>query len=191
MTEETSVINEIKTDAEQRMKKSLESMTVAFAKIRTGRAHPSILDGVSVDYYGTPTPLNQVANVNVEDARTLSIQPWERSMIQAIEKAIMTSDLGLNPSTAGTIIRVPMPMLTEETRKNFIRQARSEAENGKIAIRNIRRDANGSFKDLLKEKEITEDEERRAEDDIQKLTDKYVAEADVLLAAKEKDLMQV
>lgn len=185
------MINEIKTDAEQRMKKSLESMTVAFAKIRTGRAHPSILDGVSVDYYGTPTPLNQVANVNVEDARTLSIQPWERSMIQAIEKAIMTSDLGLNPSTAGTIIRVPMPMLTEETRKNFIRQARSEAENGKIAIRNIRRDANGSFKDLLKEKEITEDEERRAEDDIQKLTDKYVAEADVLLAAKEKDLMQV
>jgi len=185
------VINEIKTDAEQRMKKSLESMTTAFAKIRTGRAHPSILDGVSVDYYGTPTPLNQVANVNVEDARTLSIQPWERSMIQAIEKAIMVSDLGLNPSTSGTVIRVPMPALTEETRKNFIRQARAEAESGKVAIRNIRRDANGSFKDLLKEKEITEDEERRAEDDIQKLTDKYVAEADVLLAAKEKDLMQV
>ncbi|OOV88960.1 ribosome recycling factor [Oceanospirillum linum] len=185
------MINEIKTDAEQRMKKSLESLTTAFAKIRTGRAHPSILDGVSVDYYGTPTPLSQVANVNVEDARTLSIQPWERSMIQAIEKAIMTSDLGLNPSTAGTVIRVPMPALTEETRKNFIRQARSEAENGKIAIRNIRRDANGSVKDLLKEKEITEDEERRAEDDIQKLTDKYVAEADTLLAAKEKDLMQV
>jgi ribosome recycling factor len=185
------VINEIKTDAEQRMKKSLESMTTAFAKIRTGRAHPSILDGVSVDYYGTPTPLNQVANVNVEDARTLSIQPWERSMIQAIEKAIMVSDLGLNPSTSGTVIRVPMPALTEETRKNFIRQARAEAENGKVAIRNIRRDANGSFKDLLKEKEITEDEERRAEEDIQKLTDKYVAEADVLLAAKEKDLMQV
>jgi len=185
------VINEIKTDAEQRMKKSLESLTTAFAKIRTGRAHPSILDGVSVDYYGTPTPLSQVANVNVEDARTLSIQPWERSMVQAIEKAIMTSDLGLNPSTAGTVIRVPMPALTEETRKNFIRQARSEAENGKIAIRNIRRDANGSVKDLLKEKEITEDEERRAEDDIQKLTDKYVAEADTLLAAKEKDLMQV
>ncbi|WP_028304714.1 ribosome recycling factor [Oceanospirillum maris] len=185
------MINEIKTDAEQRMKKSLESMTTAFAKIRTGRAHPSILDGVSVDYYGTPTPLNQVANVNVEDARTLSIQPWERSMIQAIEKAIMVSDLGLNPSTSGTVIRVPMPALTEETRKNFIRQARAEAENGKVAIRNIRRDANGSFKDLLKEKEITEDEERRAEEDIQKLTDKYVAEADVLLAAKEKDLMQV
>ncbi len=185
------MINEIKTDAEQRMKKSLESLTTAFAKIRTGRAHPSILDGVSVDYYGTPTPLSQVANVNVEDARTLSIQPWERSMVQAIEKAIMTSDLGLNPSTAGTVIRVPMPALTEETRKNFIRQARSEAENGKIAIRNIRRDANGSVKDLLKEKEITEDEERRAEDDIQKLTDKYVAEADTLLAAKEKDLMQV
>lgn len=185
------MINEIKSDAEQRMQKSLESLTAAFAKIRTGRAHPSILDGVSVDYYGTPTPLNQVANVNVEDARTLSIQPWERSMVQAIEKAIMTSDLGLNPSTAGTVIRVPMPALTEETRKNFIRQARQEAENGKIAIRNIRRDANGSVKDLLKEKEITEDEERRAEDEIQKLTDKFVAEADVLLAAKEKDLMQV
>lgn len=185
------MINEIKSDAEQRMQKSLESLTTAFAKIRTGRAHPSILDSVSVDYYGTPTPLNQVANVNVEDARTLSIQPWERSMVQAIEKAIMTSDLGLNPSTAGTIIRVPMPMLTEETRKNFIRQARQEAENGKIAIRNIRRDANGSVKDLLKEKEITEDEERRAEDEIQKLTDKFVAEADVLLAAKEKDLLQV
>ncbi|WP_086481170.1 ribosome recycling factor [Oceanospirillum sanctuarii] len=185
------MINEIKTDAEQRMKKSLESLTTAFAKIRTGRAHPSILDSVSVDYYGNPTPLSQVANINVEDARTLSIQPWERTMIQAIEKAIMTSDLGLNPSTAGTVIRVPMPALTEETRKNFIRQARQEAENGKIAIRNIRRDANGSVKDLLKEKEITEDEERRAEDEIQKLTDKYVAEADVLLAAKEKDLMQV
>ncbi len=185
------MINEIKTDAEQRMKKSLESLTTAFAKIRTGRAHPSILDSVSVDYYGNPTPLSQVANINVEDARTLSIQPWERTMIQAIEKAIMTSDLGLNPSTAGTVIRVPMPALTEETRKNFIRQARQEAENGKIAIRNIRRDANGSVKDLLKEKEITEDEERRAEDEIQKLTDKYVAEADTLLAAKEKDLMQV
>ena len=185
------MINEIKTDAEQRMKKSLESLTTAFAKIRTGRAHPSILDSVQVDYYGSPTPLSQVANINVEDARTLSIQPWERTMIQAIEKAIMTSDLGLNPSTAGTVIRVPMPMLTEETRKNFIRQARQEAENGKVAIRNIRRDANGSIKDLLKEKEITEDEERRAEDEIQKLTDKYVAEADVLLAAKEKDLMQV
>lgn len=185
------MINEIKTDAELRMKKSLESLTTAFAKIRTGRAHPSILDSVSVDYYGNPTPLSQVANINVEDARTLSIQPWERTMIQAIEKAIMTSDLGLNPSTAGTVIRVPMPALTEETRKNFIRQARQEAENGKIAIRNIRRDANGSVKDLLKEKEITEDEERRAEDEIQKLTDKYVAEADTLLAAKEKDLMQV
>lgn len=185
------MINEIKTDAEQRMKKSLESLTTAFAKIRTGRAHPSILDSVSVDYYGNPTPLSQVANINVEDARTLSIQPWERTMIQVIEKAIMTSDLGLNPSTAGTVIRVPMPALTEETRKNFIRQARQEAENGKIAIRNIRRDANGSVKDLLKEKEITEDEERRAEDEIQKLTDKYVAEADTLLAAKEKDLMQV
>jgi ribosome recycling factor len=185
------VINEIQSDAEQRMKKSVESLVTAFAKIRTGRAHPSILDGVTVDYYGAPTPLNQVANVNVEDARTLNIQPWEQPMVAAIEKAIMKSDLGLNPSSNGGVIRVPMPALTEETRKGFIRQARNEAENGKIAIRNIRRDANSSVKDLLKEKEITEDEERRAEDAIQKLTDKFVAEADALLAVKEKDLMQV
>ncbi len=185
------MINEIQSDAEQRMKKSVESLVTAFAKIRTGRAHPSILDGVTVDYYGAPTPLNQVANVNVEDARTLNIQPWEQPMVAAIEKAIMKSDLGLNPSSNGGVIRVPMPALTEETRKGFIRQARNEAENGKIAIRNIRRDANSSVKDLLKEKEITEDEERRAEDAIQKLTDKFVAEADALLAVKEKDLMQV
>lgn len=185
------MINEIQSDAEQRMKKSVEALSSAFAKIRTGRAHPSILESVTVDYYGAPTPLSQVANINIEDARTLSIQPWEQQLVPAIEKAIMKSDLGLNPSSAGAVIRVPMPPLTEETRKGYIRQARQEAENGKIAIRNIRRDANSSVKDLLKEKEITEDEERRAEDAIQKLTDKYVAEVDVVLAAKEKDLMQV
>jgi len=185
------VINEIQSDAEQRMKKSVEALTGAFAKIRTGRAHPSILESVTVDYYGAQTPLSQVANINIEDARTLSIQPWEQQLVPAIEKAIMKSDLGLNPNSAGAVIRVPMPPLTEETRKGYIRQARQEAENGKIAIRNIRRDANSSVKDLLKEKEITEDEERRAEDTIQKLTDKYVAEVDVVLAAKEKDLMQV
>jgi ribosome recycling factor len=185
------VINEIQSDAEQRMKKSVESLVTAFAKIRTGRAHPSILDGVTVDYYGAPTPLNQVANVNVEDARTLNIQPWEQPMVAAIEKAIMKSDLGLNPSSNGGVIRVPMPALTEETRKGFIRQARNEAENGKIAIRNIRRDANSSVKDLWKEKEITEDDLRRGEDQIQKITDKFVAEVDVLLEQKEKDLMEI
>ncbi|MAC46304.1 MAG: ribosome recycling factor [Oceanospirillum sp.] len=185
------MINEIQSDAEQRMKKSVEALTHAFAKIRTGRAHPSILESVTIDYYGAQTPLSQVANINIEDARTLSIQPWEQQLVPAIEKAIMKSDLGLNPNSAGTVIRVPMPPLTEETRKGYIRQARQEAENGKVAIRNIRRDANSSVKDLLKEKEITEDEERRAEDTIQKLTDKYVAEVDVVLAAKEKDLMQV
>ncbi|WP_028299192.1 ribosome recycling factor [Oceanospirillum beijerinckii] len=185
------MINEIQSDAEQRMKKSVEALTHAFAKIRTGRAHPSILESVTIDYYGAQTPLSQVANINIEDARTLSIQPWEQQLVPAIEKAIMKSDLGLNPNSAGTVIRVPMPPLTEETRKGYIRQARQEAENGKVAIRNIRRDANSSVKDLLKEKEITEDEERRAEDTIQKLTDKYVAEVGVVLAAKEKDLMQV
>ncbi len=185
------MINEIQSDAEQRMKKSVEALSSAFAKIRTGRAHPSILESVTVDYYGAQTPLSQVANINIEDARTLSIQPWEQQLVPAIEKAIMKSDLGLNPNSAGAVIRVPMPPLTEETRKGYIRQARQEAENGKIAIRNIRRDANSSVKDLLKEKEITEDEERRAEDAIQKLTDKFVAEVDVVLAAKEKDLMQV
>nr|WP_220495454.1 ribosome recycling factor [Oceanospirillum sediminis] len=173
------------------MKKSVDALGNQFAKIRTGRAHPSILENVTVDYYGAPTPLSQVANINIEDARTLSIQPWEQQLVPAIEKAIMKSDLGLNPNSAGAVIRVPMPPLTEETRKGYIRQARQEAENGKVAIRNIRRDANGSVKELLKEKEITEDEERRAEDAIQKLTDKYVAEVDALLAVKEKDLMQV
>ena len=185
------MINEIKQDAQERMKKSLESLAGAFAKIRTGRAHPSILDGVMVSYYGSDTPLRQVANVTVEDSRTLALTIFDKSMIQAVEKAIMTSDLGLNPATAGTTIRVPMPALTEETRKGFTKQARSEAENARVAIRNIRRDAIAQLKDLVKEKEISEDEERRGQDDVQKLTDKYVAEIDKALEAKEGDLMAV
>ena len=185
------MINEIKQDAQERMKKSLESLSGAFAKIRTGRAHPSILDGVMVSYYGSDTPLRQVANVTVEDSRTLALTIFDKSMIQAVEKAIMTSDLGLNPATAGTTVRVPMPALTEETRKGFTKQARSEAENARVAVRNIRRDALAQFKDLVKEKEISEDEERRAQDDVQKLTDKYVAEIDKALETKESDLMAV
>lgn len=185
------MINEIKKDAQERMKKSVESLDHAFAKIRTGRAHPSILDTVVVSYYGADTPLRQVANVNVEDSRTLALTVFDRSMIQAVEKAIMTSDLGLNPATAGTTIRVPMPALTEETRKGFTKQARSEAENARVAVRNIRRDALSQLKDLQKEKEISEDEERRAADEVQKLTDKFIAEVDKALEAKEVDLMAI
>lgn len=185
------MINDIKKDAEARMKKSLEALHGNLNKIRTGRAHSSILDSVTVEYYGSQVPLNQVASVNVEDARTLSVVPWEQNMVPKIEKAIMTSELGLNPSSAGTVIRVPMPMLTEETRKGYIKQARQEAENARVAVRNVRRDANGDIKSLLKEKDITEDEQRQAEEAIQKLTDKYVAEVDKMLEAKEHDLMQV
>ena len=185
------MINEIKQEAQERMKKSVESLDSAFAKIRTGRAHLSILDSVMVSYYGSDTPLRQVANVTVEDSRTLALSVFDKSMIQAVEKAIMTSDLGLNPATAGTTIRVPMPALTEETRKGYTKQARSEAENARVAVRNIRRDALGQLKDLQKEKEISEDEERRAADDVQKLTDKYIAEIDKALEAKEADLMAI
>ncbi|TCK06936.1 ribosome recycling factor [Marinobacterium mangrovicola] len=185
------MINEIMSDAEARMKKSIESLTEHFKKIRTGRASPAILDAVQVSYYGSMMPIQQVANVSVEDARTLMINPWEKKMVPEIEKAIMKSDLGLNPATSGDVIRVPMPALTEETRKGYIRQARVEAENARVAIRNIRRDANGDFKDLLKEKEITEDENRRGEDQVQKITDKYVGEVDALLAQKETDLMEI
>lgn len=185
------MINEIKQEAQERMKKSAESLAGAFAKIRTGRAHPSILDSVMVSYYGSDTPLRQVANVTVEDSRTLALSVFDKSMIQAVEKAIMTSDLGLNPATAGTTIRVPMPALTEETRKGYTKQARSEAENARVAVRNIRRDALGQLKDLQKEKEISEDEERRAADEVQKLTDKYIAEIDKALEVKETDLMAV
>ncbi|MCY1286587.1 Ribosome-recycling factor [compost metagenome] len=185
------MINEIKQEAQERMKKTLESLDHAFAKIRTGRAHPSILDSVMVSYYGADTPLRQVANVIAEDSRTLALTVFDKSMIQAVEKAIMTSDLGLNPATAGTTIRVPMPALTEETRKGYTKQARAEAENARVAVRNIRRDALAQLKDLVKEKEISEDEERRGADDVQKLTDKFVAEVDKALEAKESDLMAV
>jgi ribosome recycling factor len=185
------MINEIKSEAEVRMKKSLESLAHAFNRIRTGRAHPSILEGIVVNYYGADTPLQQLANINVEDSRTLSIVPWEKGVVQAIEKAIMMSDLGLNPNTAGTVIRIPMPALTEETRKNFIKHAKSEAETARVSVRNIRRDANGQLKDLLKEKSISEDDDRRAQEDVQKLTDKYIAEVDKAFAAKERDLMEI
>ncbi|KAA0874666.1 ribosome recycling factor [Nitrincola tapanii] len=185
------MINDIVRDAQARMQKSTEALVENFKKIRTGRAHPSLLDAVQVSYYGSPVPIMQVANIMVEDARTLTIIPWEKKMVPEVEKAIMKSDLGLNPNTAGDVIRVPMPALTEETRKGYIRQARSEAEAAKVAVRNIRRDANGNFKDLLKNKEITEDEERRGETEIQKLTDKFVAEVDALLAHKESDLMEI
>ncbi|MGI9285069.1 MAG: ribosome recycling factor [Pseudomonadales bacterium] len=185
------MINEISKDAEQRMQKSIGALSTAFNRIRTGRAHPSILDGIKIDYYGSETPLNQVANITVEDARTLAVSPWEKQLVPDIEKAILKSDLGLNPATSGSLIRIPMPALTEETRKVFIRQAKQEAENARVSIRNIRRDAMGGVKDLLKEKEIGEDEERRAEDSIQKLTDRFVAEVEKALAAKEEDLIEI
>lgn len=185
------MINEIRSEAEVRMKKSLESLVVHFNKIRTGRAHTSILDGIMVPYYGNDTPLNQVANITVEDARTLGVSPWEKSLVPEIEKAILKSDLGLNPATSGNLIRIPMPALTEETRKGFIKQARSEAETARVSVRNIRRDALAQLKDLLKEKEISEDEDRRAQDDVQKLTDKYVGLIESRLSEKEADLMEM
>lgn len=185
------MIKEIIEDAEVRMDKSVDSLYSELAKIRTGRAHPSLLDHITVDYYGAETPMSQVANVSVEDARTLTITPWEKDMVAPIEKAIMKSDLGLNPATAGTTIRIPMPQLTEERRRDLVRIVKQEAEGGKVAIRNIRRDANSDFKDLLKEKEVSEDEGRQAEERIQKLTDTYIAKVDEALATKEKELMEV
>jgi ribosome recycling factor len=185
------MIEEIKADAKDRMGKSIEALKQELGKIRTGRAHASLLDHIRVEYYGSEVPLSQVANVSVEDSRTLTVSPWEKPMVQVIEKAIMTSDLGLNPSSAGTVIRIPMPPLTEERRKDLVRVVRSEAEGARVAIRNIRRDANSDFKDLLKEKEISEDDERRAEDDIQKLTNQFVEQIDKLLAAKEAELMEI
>tara|TARA_R110002110_G_scaffold415765_3_gene655289 strand:- start:55321 stop:55902 length:582 start_codon:yes stop_codon:yes gene_type:complete len=185
------VINDIKKEAVERMDKSLDALGHNFNKIRTGRAHPSLLDGLRVDYYGADTPINQVANVNVEDSRTLSLTAWDKSMIPAIEKAIMKSDLGLNPATAGEVIRIPMPMLTEETRKGFIRQARQEAESARVSVRNARRDAMAMLKELLKDKEIGEDDERRGQDDVQKLTDEHIERIDKLLAEKESDLMEI
>lgn len=178
-------------DAEARMRKSIDSFKTEMAKLRTGRAHPSILDHVRINYYGSEMPINQVANINVTDARTLTITPWEKSMVQPIEKAILNSDLGLNPATTGDIIRVPMPALNEERRKELIKVVRNEAESARVSIRTARRDANNALKELLKSKQITEDEERRMSDNTQKLTDKHVAEVDSLLAAKETDLMAI
>ena len=185
------MIKEILTDAEARMGKSVDSLRTELTKIRTGRAHPSLLDQIRVDYYGTDTPINQVANVTVEDSRTLAVAPWEKQMVSVVEKAIMNSGLGLNPSTAGNLIRIPMPPLTEERRRELVKVVKGEGENAKIAIRNIRRDANSDFKDLLKEKEISEDESRQAEDQIQKYTNKYVASVDEVIAVKEKELMEI
>ena len=182
---------EIEEKTKARMQKSIDALGSNFSKIRTGRAHPGILDGISVDYYGNATPLSQVANISVLDARTLSISPWEKQLTPEIEKAILKSDLGLNPATTGDPIRLPMPALTEETRKNFTKQAKSEAENAKISIRSIRRDALGELKDLLKEKVISEDQERKMHDGIQKITDQFVADVDAAYAVKEKDLLEI
>ncbi len=185
------MIEEILADAETRMGKSVDSLRTELTKIRTGRAHPSLLDQIMVDYYGTDTPINQVANVTVEDSRTLAVAPWEKQMVAVVEKAIMNSGLGLNPSTAGNLIRIPMPPLTEERRRELVKVVKGEGENAKIAVRNIRRDANNDFKDLLKEKEISEDEARQAEDNIQKHTDKFVKSVDEVIAVKEKELMEI
>ncbi len=185
------MIDDLKKDAELRMGKSIDSLRHELTKLRTGRAHTSLLDHVMVSYYGNDTPLNQVANVGVVDARTLMISPWEKGMVQAIEKAIMAANLGLTPNTAGTVIRIPLPPLTEERRRDMTKVVRHEAEGTRVAIRNIRRDANNDLKDMIKEKLISEDEERRAQDEIQKLTDKYIAEVDKVLAGKEAELMEV
>lgn len=185
------MIDDIRKDAETRMKKSLEALEVALRKVRTGRAHPSLLDTISVSYYGSDTPLRQVANVGVEEGRTLTITAFDKSLIPLIEKAIMASDLGLNPSTAGTVIRLVLPPLTEETRKDLVKVVRHEAEGARVAIRNIRRDANSDLKELLKEKEISEDEERRGEEQIQQLTDRMVAKVEEMLKEKEDELMKV
>ncbi|MCE9633764.1 MAG: ribosome recycling factor [Methylophilales bacterium] len=185
------MINDIKQSAEQKMHKSLEVLKADLGKVRTGRAHTGILDHVQVDYYGSMLPINQVANITLADARTITVQPWEKPMIAKVEKAIRDADLGLNPATNGDLIRVPMPMLTEERRKDLIKLVRGESEAAKVSIRNVRRDANDALKKLLKDKEIGEDEERRAQDDIQKITDKHIAEVDKLLQAKETDLMAV
>jgi ribosome recycling factor len=185
------MIEKIKKEAEARMKKSLDALKTELTKLRTGRAHPSLLDHVTVDYYGSAVPISQVANVAIEDSRTLSVTPWEKQMVQPIEKAIMTSDLGLNPNTAGTVIRIPMPPLTEERRKDMIKVVRHEGENAKVAIRNVRRDANAEIKQLQKDKTVGEDQARSGEEAVQKLTDRYVVEVDKMVEAKEKDLMVI
>ena len=187
----TDSIESIIKDAEKRMKKSLDTIVAELEKIRTGRANASLLDHISVDYYGNPTPLNQVAAISVEDARTLGVKPWEKNMVPVVEKAILESDLGLNPATSKDLIRVPIPPLTEERRRDLGKLVRGEGENGKIAVRNIRRDSNTHLKALLKDKTISEDEDKRAEAEVQKLTDRYVAEIDKLVEKKEKDLMEI
>ena len=185
------MIKEIQTEAGTRMQKCIDSLKLEMQRIRTGRAHAGLLEQITVDYYGSETPLNQVANVSVSDARTLMVTPWEKTMVAVVEKAIMNASLGLNPATSGQSIRVPMPPLTEERRKELIKLVRGTAENSKIAIRNVRRDANAQLKDLVKEKEISEDEERRGQDLIQKITDQNVAGIDDILATKENDLMEI
>ena len=185
------IIAEIKKSAEQKMQKTLEALKLDLGKVRTGRAHAGLLDHVMVDYYGTPMPINQTANITLIDARTIGVQPWEKKMVSAVEKAIRDADLGLNPATQGDIIRVPMPALTEERRRDLTKVVRHEAESARVAVRNIRRDANAHLKDELKAKTVSEDEERRAQEDVQKLTDRYIAEVDKLLQAKEADLMAV
>jgi len=185
------MIDDIKADAAARMAKSVEALGENLTKVRTGRAHPSMLDHVVVSYYGADTPLKQVANVGVEDARTLTVQPWEQSMVQAVEKAILESNLGVTPNTAGTLIRLPIPPLTEERRKDMTRIVRAEAEQARVAVRNIRRDANSNLKDLVKEKLISEDDERRGQEIVQKLTDQHVKQIDELMEKKEADLMSV
>ena len=185
------MINDILKDAETRMGKSVDALENEMSRLRTGRAHPSLLEHVRVDYYGSETPLSQVANINTEDARTLSVTPWEQSMVQAVEKAIINSDLGLNPNTAGTIIRVPVPPMTEERRKDMVKVVRAEAESARVSVRNIRRDANSDLKELEKEKEISKDELRKSEEDVQKLTDAAIKNVDAVLQKKEDDLMEV
>ena len=184
-----STVAEIQKNADQRMQKSLEALKTGLAKLRTGRAHAGILDHVMVDYYGNPTPVGQVANVSVADARTITVTAWEKKMIGAIEKAIRDSDLGLNPSAQGDLIRVPMPALTEERRRDMAKVVKGEGEEAKVAIRNLRRDANNALKDLLKQKLVSEDQERKAQDDVQKLTDKFIAEVDKTVTVKEQELM--
>ncbi|WP_027823310.1 ribosome recycling factor [Laribacter hongkongensis] len=185
------MINDIKKTAESKMQKTIEAFKHTLAKVRTGRAHAGLLDHITVDYYGSDTPINQIANVTLIDARTIGVQVWEKNMAAKVEKAIRDSDLGLNPMSMGEVIRVPMPALTEERRRDLTKVVKGEAEDARVAVRNVRRDANNDLKTLLKDKDITEDEERRAQDDIQKLTDKYVAEVDKLFAEKEKELMAI
>ncbi|MDR5609166.1 ribosome recycling factor [Arsenophonus sp. ENCA] len=184
------MINEIKKDAQERMEKSVEALKSQINKVRTGRASPSLLDGIMVEYYGAATPLRQLANITAEDSRTLAITVFDRTLAPAVEKAIMASDQGLNPSSAGTIIRVPLPPLTEERRKDLIKVVRNDAEQGRVSVRNARRDANDKIKALLKDKEISEDDERRAQDEIQKLTDNFIKKVDEALEQKEKELME-